>query len=508
VQQQDNKMPSLGVLAKLTQAANAERVAEQNFRSSLFAQGRQEIIQSREMRLREREAIKNRNERNKDRDIRERERKEDLKLEREKIASREKIAGISGGRAGQLSVTGEINALADIGRLEAQILADEATNETNAAVMAEAKKDGITLAPRPVIDTSSRRQILTSMKSALAAAQASGQTRSGAGITLPNTGQLERSGQAEGLPATEVNHLRASERPVRDAQGRVDLNDPSRQPARLIQGGGGATEPLRATPVENLRPDPDVDPNSQPSVAAKVEAPEEDLNPDQPDSAADSVARNVTRPAKETPTLIRNPENEADVAHNNTVILRMSEIARNAMVKAAETDDDELRRARTIRATNMAKQVAEMKTFNKVPKGIDKADEGARSMMAAYITYLLADPAKEKNSTRGKNGDWIDTEDKVIPIIWNEGKNTATPREVRDMIVAGNLEDSFTELLNRNNISIARPRAAGATGENEPKNAADARQQGLLFQNEKHLRDFRKGEAIKREAGSRVVRKK
>lgn len=94
-------MAGLGVLARITQAASAERVAEQNFRSSLFAQGRAEILEGRKVRLAESEAISNRIERGIDREDK---RKRDIeldKLERAKMESREKIAGLSGSETKQ-----------------------------------------------------------------------------------------------------------------------------------------------------------------------------------------------------------------------------------------------------------------------------------------------------------------------------------------------------------------------------------------------------------------------
>lgn len=95
-------MAGLGVLARLTQAASAERVAEQNFRSSLFAQGRQEILASRQVRLAESEAIGNRIERGIERQDKKDAAVKAEQLERDKIASREKIAGIrsAGGGGG------------------------------------------------------------------------------------------------------------------------------------------------------------------------------------------------------------------------------------------------------------------------------------------------------------------------------------------------------------------------------------------------------------------------
>lgn len=89
-------MAGLGVLARLTQAASAERIAEQNFRSSLFAQGRREILGSRNARIAEGQAIAGLIERGIERQDKKDAETRAEKLERDKIASREKIAGMRG----------------------------------------------------------------------------------------------------------------------------------------------------------------------------------------------------------------------------------------------------------------------------------------------------------------------------------------------------------------------------------------------------------------------------
>lgn len=93
-------MAQLGVLARLTQQASDNRVAEQDFRSSLFARGRQEILQGRQQRLAEGQAIVGLIERSGARkDKKKREAEQDA-LVREGIKSREKIAGIRASAGG------------------------------------------------------------------------------------------------------------------------------------------------------------------------------------------------------------------------------------------------------------------------------------------------------------------------------------------------------------------------------------------------------------------------
>lgn len=95
-------MAGLGKLARLTQVASKNRVDEQNFRSSLFARGRQEILQERQMRLAEGEAVANRIERAGARDDAKKRQEELDALSRERIAATKQIAAdrLSGGGEG------------------------------------------------------------------------------------------------------------------------------------------------------------------------------------------------------------------------------------------------------------------------------------------------------------------------------------------------------------------------------------------------------------------------